>query len=97
MPILNFIDSIVSISDLLAVRNKPIRWAVRKVRINQFLETNKALFDKFDKTGTVHASWKTIEGRKIVELARKEIGYSSTTANSDIFYSLFRRYVDGSN
>lgn len=96
MPILNFVDTIVSIDQLLSVRNKPLPMAIRKVRIKHFIEGNKMLFDKFDEKDTVHASWKTGDGRKIVELARKQIGYSCSTANADIFYTLFRKYIDNS-
>lgn len=35
-----------------------------------------------------HKHWKEKKGRKLVEKARRKIGYSNSTANCDIFWSL---------
>ena len=39
-----------------------------------------------------HSDWKTEHGRKLVERAKKKIGYSNSTANCDIYWSLYGLY-----
>lgn len=67
----------------------------------RFLKRNKALCKKAfvpgeitieQPTGHAHTDWKYPEGRKLIDKARADIGYSNCTANCDIFWSLLGLY-----
>ena len=53
------------------------------------------------KLNTKHEGYKSPEGKKLIELARQEIGYSDKTWSGDIYSSLYNTYksivVDGVN
>lgn len=61
-------------------------------RYNQFIIDNKGkLYDAF-RHGLVEDGHNTEQGRRIVELARVELGYSAKTWDGDIYNALFRNW-----
>jgi len=61
-------------------------------RYNQFIIDNKGkLYDAF-KNGLIEDGFKKDEGKRIVDLARVELGYSAKTWDGDIYMALFRNW-----
>ena len=67
----------------------------------KFLKRNKALckkafapkeISKQHPRGVQHSDWKYPSGRTLLAKARLDIGYSESTANCDIFWSLMGLY-----
>lgn len=55
----------------------------------KFVKKNYRLCHKaFTIVDCSHKHWKEKHGRKLVDKARRKIGYSNSTANCDIFWSL---------
>jgi hypothetical protein len=72
------------------VRNKrQIRQRIKE----RLFELNQNLFDS-QPYPIKHYNWTTPEGRSVITLAREKIGYKSTTANSDIYWCLMRKYEE---
>jgi hypothetical protein len=64
----------------------------RQNKIYLFVVNNKTNCYRAFKTGIKHKDYKTDEGKKLVELARKDIGYSSKTWGGDIYHTLWEVY-----
>lgn len=72
------------------VRNaKTVRQRVKE----RVFELNKELFDSQPKP-IKHHNWLTEEGREVIRIARAKIGYSCQTANSDIYFTLMKKYEE---
>jgi hypothetical protein len=79
-----------------------IKYVKNRILIRiKFLKRNKALckkafaemkVDDEHPYGHSHTDWKLPFGRKMIDKARCDIGYSSCTANCDIFWSLLGLY-----
>ena len=73
----------------------------RKEKVFDFVVRHKTDFYRAFKISIDHEGFKTSEGSHLVDLARKEIGYSVKTWDGDIYYVLYRVYrsiaIDGVN
>jgi hypothetical protein len=65
----------------------------RKVKRLKFIAKYRKLCRKSFRQGEGHKDWKTKEGRRLINLARKELKYRDTTYAGDIYYKLFQDYA----
>lgn len=66
-------------------------------KVYMFVVNNKTNCYRAFKTGVKHKDYKTVEGKNLVELARKDIGYSLKTWAGDIYHTLWKVYCKLNN
>jgi hypothetical protein len=74
---------------------------IRMSRVFYFVVMHKTDCYRAFKVSIDHEGYKSPEGKKLIELARQEIGYSDKTWSGDIYSSIYNTYksivVDGVN
>lgn len=63
-----------------------------KSSIIKFIVNNKVNCYRAFKNGIKHKDFKTIDGKILIELARRELNYSIKTWSGDIYSTLWRYY-----
>lgn len=64
----------------------------RKSKVFNFIVSHKTDCYRAFKICIGHKGFNTKEGSSLIELARKEVGYSVNTWDGDIYYALWRVY-----
>jgi len=69
--------------------------------LSQFVVNNKTNCYRAFKQGINHKDYKSPDGRKLINLARKALRYSPTTWSGDIYWQIWKQYksivIDGNN
>ena len=61
-------------------------------RYNQFIINNKGKLYNAFRHGLIENGYKTEQGKRVVDLARVELGYSDKTWDGDIYNILYRNW-----
>jgi hypothetical protein len=95
------ITEMIDENDKKKAKLHPEKKSNRKGIVFDFVVKHKTDCYRAFKICADHKGFNTPEGSKLIELARKEIGYSRKTWDGDIYHALWRVYkgitVDGAN
>ena len=74
---------------------KPPGWLIkRRIAKKQFVIGHKNLCKQAFDIGTNHKYYKSIPGRRLIELARKELKYKNSSYSGDIYFGLWKQYEE---